>query len=259
MGKPLTEESKIKDIYDNDGKLKKVKFAVELTADIFNNLIDYLLLTDKAKERNKLINELIKQELGDKVLENEFIDLIGNPYYFNKNELLEEKKVIATKTKPLSNLDEIFVVRRVPNNLDDFNVDKKSYCVGNDKHIHAGYYILPKYKDSEEKHFTFRYDSEKEEIEINLVKPNTLDILFNPLDEKKQQIKKMLILKNIIATNDLENDEITPYDIMTTFNIMYSYHLNLKLMELAEKQQSEELTDEEKAERYEIYFNGVFF
>lgn len=259
MAKPLTEESKIKEVYDNNGKLKKVKFMVELPADVHNNLIDYLILTERATERNKLINELIKQELGDKVLNNLVIDLYQNPFYFNKNELLENKKVIATKTKPLSNLDEVFVVRRVPNNLDDFNTDFKTYCVGNNKHIHAGYYILPKYKDREEKHFTFRYDSEKEEIEINLVKPNTLDIVFNPLDDEKQQIKKMLIFENVIATDKLENDEITSYDILTSFNIMYSYYLNLKLQELAEKAKTEELSDEEKAERDEIYFNGVFF
>ena len=86
MGKPLTAESKINVEYDEEGNVKnKGKFTVELTADVFNKLIDYLILTGRATERNQLINELIQQELEGKVLENKFIDLYQNPFYFNVN------------------------------------------------------------------------------------------------------------------------------------------------------------------------------
>ena len=69
MAKPLTAESKINVEYDKEGNVKnKQKFTLELKADVFNNLIDYLILTGRATERNKLINELIQQELEGKVL-----------------------------------------------------------------------------------------------------------------------------------------------------------------------------------------------
>lgn len=259
MAKPLNAGSYI-DEFDKDGNPNKVKFMVELSAKTHNNLVDYLLLTGRATGRNKLINELIENRLEGKVLDNELIDLYQNPFYFNVNELLENKKVIATKKEPLSNLEEIFVVRAVPNNLDDFNADLETYCFGNNPNMHAGYYILPKYKDREEKHFTFLYDSEKEEIEINFVKPTDIDIVFNPLDDEKQQIKDALLFENVVKTDFIKNGDYTTYDIMTMFNIMYSYHLNLRLKEFAKKQENgEELTDEEIAERDKIYFDGVFF
>ena len=258
MAKPLTAESKVEEKIDDNGNVtNNVMFQLKLNARTHNKLIDYLILTDRATGRNNLISELIERELDGKVLDNWIIDLYQNPYYFNVTELLENKKVIATKKEPLSNLDEIFVVRRLPNNLDEFNKELKTYCFGNNKHIHAGYYILPKYKDNDEKHFTFRYDSEKEEIEINLVPPTDIDIVFDSLDDEKQNIKRKIIFENVIATNEIENDEITSYDILTTFNIMYSYKANLKLLELAKKK--DKLTDEEKAEREKIYFDGVFF
>ena len=261
MGKPLTEESKINVEYDKDGNVKnKQKFTLELNADIYNKLIDYLILTGRATGRNQLINDLIIQELEGKVLENNLIDLYQNPFYFDKKELLENKTVKATK-KPIlkGNQDEIFVVRRVPNNLDDFNNEFKTYCSENNKHIHTGYYIMPRFKGNDERHFTFRYDAEKEEIEINLVNPNDIHIVFNPLDDEKQKIKNDLIKYNIVYGAQLINKDFSQNEILYKFNIMYSYKVNLRLQELANKEKTEELTDEEKAEREKIYFEGLFF
>ena len=261
MAKPLTAESKINVEYDKEGNVKnKQKFTLELKADVFNNLIDYLILTGRATERNKLINELIQQELEGKVLENKFIDLYQNPFYFNVNELLENKTVIATK-KPIlkRNQNEIFVVRRVPNNLDDFNKELKTYCSENNNHIHTGYYIMPNFKGNDERHFTFRYDAEKEEIEINLVNPNDIHTVFDPLDDEKQKIKNDLIKYNIIYVSELVNNDYSRDEIGYNFNVMYNYNANLRLQELANKEKTEELTDEEKAERERIFLEGLFF
>ena len=258
MAKPLTEESKVKVKKDKKGNvLNKQKFTLELKADVFNKLIDYLLLTGRATERNKLINELIEQELEGKVLENKFVDLYQNPFYFNVNELLENKTVIATK-KPIlkGNQDEIFVVRRVPNNLDDFNNEFKTYCSENNKHVHTGYYIMPRFKGNDERHFTFRYDAEKEEVEINLVNPNDINTIFNPLDDEKQKIKDDLIKYNIIYTHELLENDFTQDEILYNFNIMYNYNANLRLQEFAKK---DKLTDDEIEEREKIYLDGLFF
>ena len=259
MAKPLTEESKI-DEMDIHGEPNKVKFTVELDAKTHNKLIDYLILTNNATGRNSLINELIGNELDGKVLDNKFIDLYQNPFYFNVTELLENKTVIATKKEPLRDLEEIFVVRRVPNNLDDFNTEFKTYCSENNKNVHTGYYIMPRFRGHDERHFTFRYDSEKEEVEINLVNPNDIHIVFNPLDEEKQKIKNDLIKYNIIYCHDLlKKDYYSMGEISYYFNIMYNYNANLRLQELAKKQKTEGLTDEEKEERDEIFYKGLFF
>lgn len=258
MAKPLTAESKINVEYDKEGNvINKGKFTLELKADVFNKLIDYLILTGRATERNKLINELIDHELEGKVLENKLIDLYRNPFYFNVNELLENKTVIATK-KPIlkGNQDEIFVVRRVPNNLDDFNKEFKTYCSENNKHIHTGYYIMPRFKGNDERHFTFKYDAEKEEVEINLVNPNDINTIFNPLDDEKQKIKNDLIKYNIIYTHELLENDFTQDEILYNFNIMYNYNANLRLQEFAKK---DKLTDDEIEEREKIFLDGLFF
>ena len=185
MGKPLTKESLI-----TDPQVKKGKFELALNKETFNQLVRYIILTNEGKGRNEFVNSLIEEKLKDKVLTNHFISLYKKPYFFNLRELLENKKVIATPNPILHNQNEIYVVRNVPNNLDDFNKDLETFCVENNKNIHAGYYILPAYEDYSEKHFTFRFDAEKEENEINLVPPSDINTLFNPLDDRKQEIKK---------------------------------------------------------------------
>jgi len=256
MGRGLTKESKI--TAENEGK-KEPKFNVELPVKTFNKLIDYLLLTENPNGRNKLINELIEERLKDKLLTNHFIYLREKRYFFNLRELLENKKVIATPNPILHNQKEIYVVGKVPNNLDDFNKDLETYCVGNNKNIHAGYYILPAYNGYTEKHFTFRFDAEKEEIEINLVPPSDIDTLFNPLDDDKQEIKERLIFVNLYRTHSLKNNEFTSFNMRTELNVFFNYELNLELEKLRKKEETEPLTDDEKAEREKIFFDAVFF
>lgn len=253
MGKPLTKESLI-----TDPQVKKGKFELALTKKTFNQLVRYIILTNEGKGRNEFINSLIEEKLKDKVLTNHFIDLQDKPYFFNLKELLENKTVIATPNPILHNQNEIYVVRQCPNNLDDFNKDLETYCVENNKNIHAGYYILPAYEEYSEKHFTFRFDAEKEEIEINIVPPSDINTLFNPLDDNKQEIKERLLLLNVYRRESLKKNEFTSFDIRTQLNVMYNYKLNLEL-KLLNKTEREPLTDDEKAELEKIYFAAVFF
>lgn len=252
MGKPLTEESLI-----TDPKVEKGKFELTLNKKTFNQLVRYIILTNEGKGRNEFINSLIEEKLNDKVLTNRFIDLQDTPYFFNLKELLKNKTVIATPKPILHNQSEIYVVRQMPNNLDDFNKDSKTYCVENNKNIHAGYYILPAYKNYSEKHFTFRFDAEKEEIEINIVPPTDIETLFNPLDDDKQEIKERLLLVNVYRREQLKRNEFTSMDIWRELNVMYNYELNLELIKLKEK--TEPLTDDEKAKYEKIFFDAVFF
>ena len=249
MAKPLTEES----------KNTEPKFTVELDIETHINLIDYLIKTNQATKRNEFINSLIKEKLDGKVLYNKYIKITEKPFYFNKKELLENKTVKATNdSPPFPNITEIFVVQFIPNNLDDFNENLETYCVGNNPNMHAGYYILPKYKDHNETHFLFKYDSEKEELEISIEDPNNIDIVFNPLDDEKQKIKKDLLIWNTYYTNKLENNEMQPIEFITRYKVMYSYHLNLKLKEINHERQNKELTDEQREEINKIYFKGIY-
>ena len=166
-----------------DSLKTKPKFELTLEKEIHERLIKYLILTGNDTKRNEFINNLIKKELDGKVLENSsYIDLSAEPYYFNKNDLLENGKVIATQKYSFHDIDELFVIQLLPNNLDDFNKELETYCVGNNENMHAGYYILPKYKDHDETHFSFLYDSEKKEIEIGIENPNNIDNVFKSTD-----------------------------------------------------------------------------
>ena len=254
MGKPLTKESLI-----TDPQVEKGKFELALNKETFNQLVRYIILTNEGKGRNKFVNSLIEEKLKDKVLTNHFIYLREKRYFFNLRELLENKKVIATPNPILHNQSEIYVVGKVPNNLDDFNKDLETYCVEDNENIHAGYYILPAYKEYTEKHFTFRFDAEKEEIEINIVPPTDINTLFNPLDDDKQEIKERLILVNLYRTHSLKNNEFTSFNMRTELNVFFNYELNLELEKLRKKEETEPLTDDEKAEREKIFFDAVFF
>jgi len=249
MAKPLTLES-----------LKtKPKFELTLDKETHEKLIMYLLLTKKATERNEFINSLIKDRLKDKILTNDLLDFREEPFYFNKNELLKNKTVKATKNLTSHNLDEIFVVHFIPNYLDDFNADLETYCVGNNPNMHKGYFILPKYKDHEETHFSFLYDSEKGELEIGLENPNNIDFAFNPLDDDKQKIKEYLIARAKIDTIKLENDELNVNEFLFNYNIMYPYSLNLELHKLKKKvDDGEELTEAQKQWWQNILFEGIY-
>ena len=64
----------------------------------------------------KLVEDLLNDFFEDIHITNDYIN-IDEIYYFNFSKLLEKREVIATKNKLSENLNEIFIIKKIPNNL----------------------------------------------------------------------------------------------------------------------------------------------
>lgn len=81
----------------------------------------------KGNTKNKLINDLLTEFFNNKIVSNDYITL-DKPLYFNMEDLLNNKSVICTTTKPTSKFNEYMKIINVPNNLDQYNKKYNSYC-----------------------------------------------------------------------------------------------------------------------------------
>ena len=204
MAQKITKES-ITTNYKNSGV--NLKFDDELDL----KLKQYIYLNDNKPNRQNYIIDLIEKDLKGLVLDNTFIKL-DKQYMFNRNELKENKKAIAT-TKPFSELDEAIIIIEIPNNLDSFDKKERSYCYNGDKSVHAGYYIF------NDIHYYFIYDSKEETIEVKIVDPNNMKLYVH--DDK---LKEKLLNDNSFIMNSLGNG-LTIGQLFETSSkpIMYKY------------------------------------
>ena len=204
MAQKITKES-ITTNYKNSGV--NLKFDDELDL----KLKQYIYLNDNKPNRQNYIIDLIEKDLKGLVLDNTFIKL-DKQYMFNRNELKENKKAIAT-TKPFSELDEAIIIIEIPNNLDIFDKKERSYCYNGDKSVHAGYYIF------NDIHYYFIYDSKEETIEVKIVDPNNMKLYVH--DDK---LKEKLLNDNSFIMNSLGNG-LTIGQLFETSSkpIMYKY------------------------------------
>ena len=81
----------------------------------------------KGNTKNKLFNDLLQDFFNNKIVSNDYIKL-DKPLYFNIQDLLNNKCVIATTEKPTSKFNEYIKIVNVPNNLDKYNTKYNSYC-----------------------------------------------------------------------------------------------------------------------------------
>ena len=132
----------------------------------FINLINEDNSTGEKFNRRDYILNLIENDLQGLTLDNTFIEL-DKKYYFNKSELEENKKAVAT-TKPPVDIDEAIVITEVPNNCDKFSHELRTYCYNGQSSVHAGYYIF------NDTHYYFLYDSGEEIIELKIVDPTNM-------------------------------------------------------------------------------------
>ena len=171
MAQKFTKES-ITTNYKNSGVTLRFDDELDL------KLKQYIYLNDNKPNRQNYIIDLIEKDLKGLVLDNTFIKL-DKQYMFNRNELKENKKAIAT-TKPILEMDEAIIITEVPNNLDEYDKEQRSYCYNGYKSIHTGYYIF------NDIHYYFIYDSKEETIEIRIIDPNNIKyyVVNDELEEK---------------------------------------------------------------------------
>ena len=145
--------------------------------------------------------------------------------YFSKSELFE-KGIVETCEDEVELGDDnnnIVVVERVPNNLDDFNTDNElsCYCRKGKPSVHAGIYIIPNFDGGEDYYLNILYDSDKESVKIRLI--NNIDNYFNNIDESELDMKEKLLSDVEEIKNRYNSDkDLTLYDL-ENYCIMYDY------------------------------------
>ena len=115
-------------------KYKRVKepssIGSSYNPELINRLSSYSELIEV--DRTKLVSSLIAEALEGRILNNDFIDL-DRPYYFNYHKLIHEGTAEATTEKPVIDSDKLFILKKVPNNLDRPNKTYGTYSYSEDK------------------------------------------------------------------------------------------------------------------------------
>jgi len=117
--------------------------------ELVNKLNRYCNLS--GENRVKFVSDLIEKELSNKILDNNFIEL-EEPFYF----MMECEFKLGTKINPVKDFyelnlydeeyledftDAVFLVKRIPNNLDVWSKEYNTYCYNNNPDLHKGVYI----------------------------------------------------------------------------------------------------------------------
>lgn len=92
----------------------------------------YPLLMEKIQST---FNYYLKKE--DRILTNDYINL-DEKYYFSGKELKEKNTIEADTNPDISDIFDTVMIHRIPNNLDSFNKNLKTYCYRNNPYLHKG-------------------------------------------------------------------------------------------------------------------------
>ena len=179
-------------------------FTKEEDVELLLQFDKYLELINKDRSTNKVsrlqfFSHAIKQELEGRVLTNDYITL-EEPVYINTTELLKRRTVYATSEKPSYDLLNQMVLFKIPNNLDSWNSNYRTFC-SNEKNLHEG--IKPQIaligsdNDNTIKYFyhVFKlsvfyntYENGRTEkinsIEVSIVTPEELELFLNQYEEE---------------------------------------------------------------------------
>lgn len=184
----------------------KTQINIYPSNDLLTKLNNYIYNMNKERPSNEkklnrsdFIIDLIEDRLKDLVLTNTDIKL-NEPFYFNMKELKENGVVKATKSNPIHEREEIYIVKSVPNNLDTFNREFRTYCSEDKPSLHRGLFIineldLEKARTLEEglkdTIYIFSYDSHEQTLEIAI--GNDIDMYFTT---EQEELKQSIIKEN---------------------------------------------------------------
>lgn len=192
-------------------KEKNKSFSIKLKPSLMEQVEDYISLvnetkTDKENKFKKVdfFNNILSDFFKGKILTNDYVTL-KEPLYFNAKELLEEGSVNCSSVKPTTDLDNVQIIKRVPNNLDAIN-DKLFYSY-EDYNSHKGIDFSVFYSDFKTVNdiktsylvFDLEYNTLKEDLVPNLtiscLKTNELSVYLD-IHENKEIIKFLEDIKN---------------------------------------------------------------
>lgn len=224
---------------DKIGKYKRVEAGSKKSfgnfeADLVNKVSSYCTLIDM--DRTKYITNLIEKDLENKVLANDFM-VLEHYFYFNWEELLENKTVKASTVKPIHNLRDYYVLKKISNNLDKFSAEYNSFCYGNNPANHRGFYFLPRTKKSDNGLtiltyiLVFDYDISNNSLIISLIDKKE-DLMLLRMDTTAEAFFSNLqdYIKSIIT----KDNEINLMVLYSEIPIIENYY-NRKMIESFEK------------------------
>lgn len=215
--------------------------------ELVNRLSDYSKLI--GIDRTKIVSSLIAEALEGRILTNDYIAL-DRPYYFDFKKLIHEGTAEATAEKPVIEPERIFILKKVPNNLDRINKKYGTYSYSEDKpNFHKGiyYHCLGHLNNMEEVnnieeivegsiyvldnadfidlYFLFEYEQESNKIIIHSIEEENLTYEVDPLiyPEVLQDIKQQE--EDFIKGLFLPNGNINLFQFLNFTEVMISYKL----------------------------------
>ena len=161
----------------------------KLEADLVEKLDKYADLTNNT--RIGVLRYLIDDFFEDKVLTNDFLDL-DKDYYFDYDELIKNGSVECTTNKPTTNLKSHMIIKRIPNNLDEWKGSTYAY---------GSAFVSSNHKGIRFNSLIFLYeDQEIEEIEPNYLVFNLYN--HNPKD-LVDKFKEPKLVIDLIKSSEL--------------------------------------------------------
>ena len=180
-------------------------------------------LANKAKKYKELtgistvtlVENLLTEFFKDIKLRNDYIN-IDKIYYFSLKKLLNEGEVKATKNKLSETLKDTYIIKKIPNNLDEFDKNHNTFCYNKIPEKHLGIYSYnsfksnSKFKDTEllQYYILFDYNDKTEEILLKLIDLNDIKLLVDL--NKISNILDDLTEYNNIFKNELERIKKMP-------------------------------------------------
>lgn len=239
---------------------KNKQFSIKFKPSLMAKVEDYIEVVNENKDPSEkklnkatFFNNVVADYFEDKVLTNDFIEL-EEPFYIDSYELLKNGVVKASVELPIHNLDSCFIVKKVPNNLDKWNIENNSYSSEESSSVHKGifisynlicsadqYEVTNIYEDvrriSEEfiivaYHYIFKLDTEFNELEVSLV-PNNELFLYVPTDSDiiiKLSEEKEYFYNNIITDKFNIN-----FDLLAEKNKVLESYFNKKATDKTSK------------------------
>lgn len=194
-----------------------------------------------------IVNKLLEDFFKNKIVSNDYI-MLDKPFYFNMNDLKENKEIKATQKQPLTDKENIYIINKIPNNLDSFNKEFKSYCFDDIKGNHRGIFIKPNIILDNKGNYTskvnylitiYDYDIINNSLKIGLLENKHLD-LYLPIDKRKyyyyysKEHDRFISILETLNNNqiDIINNSINETDILKLYTDNYKKqllkHLNKK-------------------------------
>lgn len=201
---------------------------IGITPELKKKIDNYTKLRNISKPN--FINEVLNEFFNNKVVSIDYITP-DKPYYFNVTELLNNKSVIATTTKPTSNFNEYIKIVNVPNNLDQYH-ENYNNCFSDAPNQHKGILINCLLDETHENLFIhylgFEFIINDPDFNMITGKQNTLKIslinendLLNFLDvAKHKELLKELNAKEKELKEAIRKDKTTTQIIFNQLNEM---------------------------------------